>query len=224
MTKTLSTCTLLALLVAAPQPAAAGVIRGTLRVPRLVSPEGHTPPAPAPASPYDHPPHRGLASDAVVYVDHVPARAESALAAVRRPRAKLAQKGMAFVPRVVAIAAGASVDFPNHDPAEHSIFSLSPTRPFDLGTYPRGESRRVEFPKPGLVNVYCDLHSQMEAFILVLPHHGYARPSATGGFRLPELPAGSYVLHVWHPDLGEKSANVRVPATGEVIADLSLQP
>jgi hypothetical protein len=64
----------------------------------------------------------------------------------------------------------------------------------------------------------------MQAYILVLPHHGFARPSATGVFRLPELPAGSYVLHVWHPDLGEKSASVRVPAKGEVIADLSLKP
>jgi len=163
-------------------------------------------------------PQHGLVIDAVIYVDHVPASAESALeAASETPR--LAQKGQMFVPRVVVIAANSNVEFPNQDPIYHNVFSLSPTRRFDLGKYRRGSSRTVNFPKPGLVNVYCDIHSNMEAFILVLPHHGFTRPKASGEFRLPDLPAGTYVLHAWHPDLGEQTVTVEVPEVGLVAAD-----
>jgi len=166
-------------------------------------------------------PQHGLASDAVIYVDHVPATAESALAVAAPETPRLAQKGQMFVPRVVAIAVNSNVAFPNEDPIYHNVFSLSPTRRFDLGKYRRGGSRTVNFPKPGLVNVYCDIHSNMEAFILVLPHHGFARPKASGEFRLPDLPAGTYVVHVWHPDLGEQTVSVEVPEAGLVAVDPS---
>ena len=164
---------------------------------------------------------RGLASDAVVYVDHVPPGADSALAAAATPMPRLAQKDQSFVPRVLAIAVGTRVDFPNQDPIYHNVFSLSAARRFDLGKYPRGSSRQVLFSKPGLVNVYCDIHSEMEAFVLVLPHHGFARPSPSGEFTLPELPAGRYVLHAWHPDLGEQTVTLDVPEVGEITASLA---
>ena len=222
--KTYLTRAIVALLCSIPAPAAAGVIYGRLRVP---------PPAPPPAgsvSAYPgsagsmagaREPQQGLANDAVVYVDHVPARAESALAANAEPPPRLAQKDQMFVQRVIVIAAKTNVEFPNQDPIYHNVFSLSPTRRFDLGKYRRGSSRTVNFPKPGLVNVYCDIHSNMEAFILVLPHHGYARPRASGEFRLPDLPAGTYLLHAWHPDLGEQTVSVEVPEVGLVAADPS---
>ena len=100
------------------------------------------------------------------------------------------QKDKQFIPHVLAIQSGTDVVFPNFDPIYHNVFSLSPSRRFDLGKYPRGSSRTVNFPKPGLVNVYCDIHSNMEAFILVLPHHGFTRPRASGEFRLPDLGEG----------------------------------
>jgi plastocyanin len=163
---------------------------------------------------------RGLASDAVVYVDHVPAAAESALAADSKARPRLAQKDQSFVPRVLAIAVGTRVDFPNLDPIYHNVFSLSPARRFDLGKYPRGSSRQVLFSKPGRVNVYCDIHSNMEAFVYVLPHHGFAQPSADGAFALPDLPAGRYVLHSWHPALGERGLPIEIPETGDLTVTL----
>lgn len=212
---------LLAICLAA--PATAGVVEGTLHVPASV-------PAPARLNPYPGRAGsladaarvvRGLATDAVVYVDRVPAPAESALAARRGPPARLAQQRQAFVPRVLAVAAGARVDFPNLDPIYHNVFSLSPIQRFDLGKYPKGSSRQVVFRKPGLATVYCDIHSDMEGFVYVLPHHGFARPAADGRFALPPLPAGRYVLTAWHPDLGERRADVTVPETGSVTADLS---
>jgi len=214
----------IALLWAIPGTASAGVIRGTVHVPvredaTVASMNAY--PGRAGSMPGTRGVIRGLASDAVVYVERIPARAESALAASARATPRLAQKDQSFVPRVVAVAVGTSVDFPNQDPIYHNVFSLSPARRFDLGKYPRGSSRQVVFSKPGLVNVFCDIHSDMAAFVLVLPHHGFARPSPTGAFALPDLPAGSYVLRAWHPDLGEKTMTVEIPRSGDVTANVS---
>jgi len=221
--KITSSATLIALLCAEPGHAAAGVIRGTLRVTRVSDGAAtmNAYPGSAGSMPGMHHSAHGLPTDAVVYVDHVPAAAESALAHAKEPMPRLAQKDQSFVPRVLGIAVGTKVDFPNMDPIYHNVFSLSPVRRFDLGKYPRGSSRQIVFPKPGLVNVYCDLHSDMEAFVLILPHHGFARPTANGEYTLPPLPAGHYLLRVWHPDLGEQSVAVDVPATGQVTANLS---
>ena len=164
---------------------------------------------------------RGLVTDAVIYVDHVPPAADSALA-VQAPHPTLAQQNQSFVPRVLAIAVGTPVDFPNLDPIYHNVFSLSPARRFDLGKYPRGHFKTVVFDRAGLINVYCDIHSNMEAFVRVLPHHGFTRPAADGAFALPELPAGRYRLHVWHPDLREVSQSVEVPSSGDVRIEVSL--
>jgi plastocyanin len=214
---------LAALLCALPAVANAGVIRGTLRVPARAS----TPALAANAYPGQaHALHggpritRGLVGDAVVYVDRIPARAESALAAMPEVRARLAQKDQTFVPRVIAIPVGARVDFPNQDPIYHNVFSFSPTRRFDLGKYPRGSSRSVDFPRAGLVNVYCDIHSDMEAFILVVPNRAFARPDAAGQFALPDLPPGDYRLHAWHPDFGAQELAVTLPASGDATVSL----
>ena len=215
---------LFALLWSVPALATAGVIHGTLRVPSPTTPQAagaNAYPGSAGSMPCGHEPQHGLASDAVIYVDHVPASTESVLAASTDETPQLAQKGQMFVPRVVAIAVNSNVEFPNQDPIYHNVFSLSPTRRFDLGKYRRGNSRTVNFPKLGLVNVYCDIHSNMEAFILVLPHHAFTRPKASGEFRLPDLPAGTYVVHAWHPDLGEQTISVEVPEVGLVAADPS---
>ena len=213
---------LVALSCLAPTFSSAGVIRGTLTVPRGAVTAATANPYPGRANSLAgaHGVMHGLVTDAVVYVDRIPAAAESALAAVRAKPPTLAQKDQAFVPRVVAIAAGSRVEFPNLDPIYHNVFSLSPPRRFDLGKYPKGQSKHVQFPDSGLVNVYCDIHSGMEAFILVLPHHAFARPKASGDFALPDLPAGTYRLMVWHPDFGTHSSTVVVPGEGAVAVDL----
>jgi plastocyanin len=126
----------------------------------------------------------------------------------------LAQKDQRFAPRVLPITVGTTVDFPNFDPIFHNVFSVSPVRRFDLGKYAQGKSRRVEFDREGLVNVFCDIHSSMAAWILVLPHHVFAQPAADGTFRLPDLPPGHYRLMVWHPDLPTRQRDVDLPAAG----------
>jgi len=212
---------LLAMLTAA-CPASGGTVRGTLRLP----PVGHRDLAALVAYPGQanslvgaHPVVRGTVSDAVVSFETLPASAESLLARSTAPL-QLAQKDQAFTPRVLAVAAGTTVDFPNQDPIYHNVFSVSPVKRFDLGKYPRGHSKRVTFGKPGLVQVYCDIHTQMAAFVLVLPHHGFTRPDAEGRFQLPDVPAGRYLLRVWHPDLPELKRAVEVPDQGDVSVEL----
>lgn len=205
-----------------PVTAGAGVIRGVLHVP----PPVRSVPAPdayssGPGMPGMHELVHGLVTDAVVFVDHVAPAADSTLA-IRAPHPTLAQKNQAFEPRVLAVAVGTAVDFPNLDPIYHNVFSLSPARRFDLGKYPKGRFKTVVFDRPGLINVYCDIHSNMEAFVRVLPNHGFARPAADGSFALPALPPGHYELHVWHPDLPEVTRGVDVPASGDVAVEVTL--
>ena len=191
--------------------AEAATIQGKLTVPRPASaPEasGNAYPGRAHVVRDPIPMVRGGVVDAVISIERIPAAAESSLARRSRRAPQLAQQGQAFVPRVLAVAAGATVEFPNLDPIFHNVFSVSPVKRFDLGKYPRGQSRRVTFGKPGLVQVYCDIHANMAAYILVLPNHAFARPDPTGTFALPDLPRGTYALKVWHPDLPELRRNV----------------
>lgn len=164
---------------------------------------------------------RGQAVDAVIYLDHYPAVADSAIARTRHVAPSLAQRQQSFVPRVLAVPVGAVVEFPNQDRIYHNVFSLSPTKRFDLGKYPLGQSRQVKFTKPGLVNVYCDIHSDMEAFILVVPTPGFARPRDDGSYGFPDLPAGKYHVKIWHPDYPELERDVEIPATGTVVCDFT---
>ena len=128
------------------------------------------------------------------------------------------------MPRVVSVATGSAVDFPNQDPIYHNVFSVSTTRRFDLGKYPKGQSRSVTFPKAGVVNVYCDIHSDMAAFILVLPNRAFARPRADGSWQLPDVPPGRYTLCWWHPDFPAGRRELEVGSSGDAVVDVSFAP
>lgn len=146
--------------------------------------------------------------DVVVYL-------EGKIAGVGSPRPKslqLAQRGRRFEPRVLPILVGEKVSFPNFDPFYHNVFSYSPVRRFDLGKYGEGESNSISFPEPGEVRIFCDIHSEMNAVILVLENPFFARPDAEGQFRLEGVPPGRYELVVWHPDHPARRREVVVPS------------
>jgi plastocyanin len=132
------------------------------------------------------------------------------------------QEGEAFFPRVLAVTQGSTVDFPNGDPVFHNVFSLSSAASFDLGRYPMGRSRSVTFSKPGLVKVYCHLHSQMSASILVLDHPYFTTPSPDGRFTLANVPAGTYTLAGWHERVGERTVAVTVEPGKSIAVDIYL--
>jgi plastocyanin len=137
-------------------------------------------------------------------------------------RYEIRQESESFVPRVLAITRGSTVDFPNADPFFHNVFSLSSVATFDLGRYPSGKSQSWRFTKPGLVKVYCHIHSQMSASILVLDHPYYAVPEIDGVFTLPDVPPGAYTIAGWHERVGERAQAILVEAGRSVSVDLSL--
>jgi hypothetical protein len=129
-------------------------------------------------------------------------------------RSAIRQEREEFIPKVVAITRGSTIDFPNADPIFHNVFSLSGAATFDLGRFPQGQSRSVTFTKPGLVKVFCHLHSHMSASILVLDHPYFTIPEPDGTFTLPAVPVGTHTLVGWHERVGERSATVEVQPGG----------
>jgi plastocyanin len=118
------------------------------------------------------------------------------------PHPQVQQLDRRFQPDLVVVPAGSVVSFPNMDPIFHNIYSLSKPKTFDLGSYDKGETRKVTFPKAGIVDVYCHLHPNMAATIVVTPNRWYARPDRSGKFRIPDVPPGKYTVVAWHKSAG----------------------
>ena len=112
-------------------------------------------------------------------------------------RATMDQRHETFVPHLLAITVGTTVDFPNSDRTYHNVFSLSRPRRFDLGRYAAGRSKAVRFDRPGIVRVFCDIHSHMNAFILVFTHRFFDVADADGRYQIDHVPPGSYTLVAW---------------------------
>lgn len=118
------------------------------------------------------------------------------------PKTSIEQRDRRFVPDLVVIPAGATISFPNFDPIFHNVFSLSKAKSFDLGNYREGQSRQVAFPMPGVVAVYCHLHSNMAASIVVAPNRWAVRVDNDGVFSLQDVPVGTYTVVAWHKTAG----------------------
>ena len=102
------------------------------------------------------------------------------------------------------------MDFPNADPFFHDVFSLSRSGTFDLGSYPRGQTKSQQFRRAGLVKVYCHIHSHMTASIMVFDHPFFTIPKADGTFTIDDVPAGTYRVSAWHERIGENTQAVRI--------------
>lgn len=131
-------------------------------------------------------------SDVVIYLEQVPRKYQ----ALKKPRA-LAQRDKSFVPKMITVTKGSVVDFPNEDKFFHNVFSLSDGNTFDLGLYRAGESKSITFDKTGVVDVYCNIHPNMWAQILVLDNPFFTTTNKDGTFELTKVPAGSYSVAAW---------------------------
>lgn len=151
----------------------------------------------------------------VVYLESVPS---GDLGQNESKRAVMDQRNETFVPHVLAVTTGTTVEFPNSDRIYHNVFSLSKTRPFDLGRYAVGRSKSVRFDRPGIVRVFCDIHSHMSAFILVFSHPYYDVTDGAGRYRIENVPPGSYTLIAWNEGVASASRTVTVAegATSEI--------
>ncbi|MEJ2156515.1 MAG: carboxypeptidase regulatory-like domain-containing protein [Desulfobacteraceae bacterium] len=146
------------------------------------------------------------------------------------------QQNLTFIPHVLPIPLGATVKFPNNDKVDHNVFSLSRTKKFNLGSYKPGQSQNVVFDKPGIVELRCDVHAEMLAYIMVMKNPYFAVTDDQGRFTIPDaryleshgitgikdLPAGAYTLKNRHEKLKTDKQKVTVPADGAVEVELDL--
>ena len=200
--------------IAAPEQTP-GAIRGRLDIRRAARPAERRPEVTAPGSAAV----RDIADlrRGVVYLETGPRGAFEE----REPdRAVMDQRNETFVPHVLAVMAGTVVDFPNSDKTFHNVFSLSKAKRFDLGRYAAGRSKSVRFDRPGVVRVFCDIHSHMNAFVLVFSHPFFDVTDTDGRFRLDNVPAGNYTVVGWYEGEQRTSRAVTIPAGG--VVDLEL--
>lgn len=140
------------------------------------------------------------------------------------PKVTIEQKGRKFVPDLIAITVGDTVSFPNRDAFLHNVFSQSGTRKFDLGSFKKNDTKDKEFPKPGVVDVYCNIHPEMAATILVLPNRHHTRTAPDGSFSLAGIPPGDWTLFAYTRRAAKPvSAQVKVAAGADVSVALTLQ-
>jgi len=112
-------------------------------------------------------------------------------------RFTLLQKNKTFVPHLLVVPVGSEVEFPNQDPFFHNVFSLFEGKRFDLGLYESGTTRSRRFDRPGISYLFCNIHPEMSAVIVVVDSPYYATSNRLGQVEIPDVPAGSYTLHVW---------------------------
>lgn len=176
------------------QPVIAGSIKGTVRI-------------------------IGLKSPTVVYLKDVPGDfpppAEHAV---------MDQKSLKFVPHVLPILKGTTVDFPNSDTERHSVFTVpNDCKEFDLGVYPAGEVKQVTFDKTGEVPLLCNIHTEMSAYIVVLDNPYYAVTDDGGNYVIENVPPGKYTLTTYNERYRPVSKEVEVQGDGNVTVNLTLK-
>jgi plastocyanin len=136
----------------------------------------------------------------------------------------ISQKDKTFLPNLRVIVAGQSVRFTNDDPVVHNVFSTSAARTFDLGKPGPQQSREVSFPTTGLVDVYCNIHEQMFANVLVLPNRAFAMVDEQGQFVIRDVPPGRYPLHVWGRNIEPFELEVTVTPEPPTVVELTVEP
>jgi len=193
-----------------PANALAGKIEGTINVKGLRTP-----------------------ADIVVYLTNAPPTDID----LTKAKFVMDQQNLAFIPHVLPIPVGSTVLFPNNDKVDHNVFSMSRTKQFNLGSYKPGESQTVVFDKPGIVEVRCDVHAEMAAYILVMKNPYFGITDKNGNFEIPDsgylqrvglnsisdLPPGNYSIKTWHEKLRTDKQSIVISDTGDAAVQLDLK-
>jgi len=157
-------------------------------------------------------------ADAVVYVDAIPGKTFPAPQAHER----INQQNLVFDPHVAAVLVGTTVDFLNSDTVQHNVFSPDAcAEKFNLGTWPKGQTRSYTFKKDCVATLLCKVHAEMEAYVVAVPTPYYAVTKADGSFKIADVPDGSYTVKVWHPKLKATSKPVTVAGATEATFEIA---
>ena len=153
---------------------------------------------------------------AIVYLQPIGARTDDDHGAVRDD-ANIVMHGREFIPHTAVIRSGGSVSFPNDDPFSHNVFSNTDPERFDLGLYRRGVTRTATFAQPGVYAIYCNIHARMVSYVIAVPTKHVVWADGEGRFTLPDVPVGSYRLHVWYERAKPISQEIIVSNSGAAV-------
>jgi plastocyanin len=159
------------------------------------------------------------APDAVVSIEGLSQEQIKAQMLHTKPQKKIIdQRNLKFIPTVVAIMSGETVDFPNNDKSWHNVYSKGGANDFDLGLYASGKTRSQKFDKPGVSRILCNAHPNMEAFVVVKDHPFYSTTDSRGNYEIKNVPLGKVRVEIWYPNLELRTEPVPLVRDGEVFA------
>lgn len=195
-----------------------GLIRGRVELRRPAPPGERRPTVAELGAPAER--DRSDRSKSVVYLEAAP---RGAFEQSEPGHAVMDQHNETFAPHLLAVTTGTVVEFPNSDRIYHNVFSLSKIARFDLGRYAVGRSKSIRFDRPGIVRVFCDIHSHMNAFILVFSHPFFAITDVQGRYRIDNVPPGNYNVIAWNEGLFSEPRPAAVPDGGATELDFVLR-
>jgi plastocyanin len=159
------------------------------------------------------------ATDAVVSIEGLSKNQVKTQMSHTKPQNKIIdQRNLKFIPTVVAIMVGETVDFPNNDKSWHNVYSKGGANDFDLGLYAPGKIRSKKFDKAGLSRILCNAHPSMEAFVVVKDHPFFSTTDGRGNYEIKNVPLGKVRVEIWYPNLEVRSETVEIVRDGEVFA------
>ncbi len=159
------------------------------------------------------------ATNAVVSIEGFAKEQIKAQTSVVKPQKTIMdQRNLTFIPTVVALMVGGTVDFPNNDKSWHNVYSKGGANDFDLGLYAPGKTRSKKFDKPGVSRILCNAHPNMEGFIVVKDHPFFSTTDSRGNYEIKNVPVGKVRVEIWYPNLDVRSETVEIVRDGEVFA------
>jgi len=159
------------------------------------------------------------ATGAVVSIEGLSKEQLKTQMSLHKPQKRMIdQRNLKFIPTVVAVMVGESIDFPNNDKSWHNVYSKGGANDFDLGLYPPGKIRSKKFDKPGVSRILCNAHPDMEAFVVVKDHPFFSVTDNRGNYQIENVPLGKVRVQTWYPNLEVRSETVEIVRDGEVFA------
>jgi len=155
---------------------------------------------------------------AIVYVEKIPGQTFAP-----EPDLVVDQVELTFVPHVLPVVTGTTVAFPNSDEVRHNVFSASQAKRFNLGTYSKGVVKHVVFDNPGVVELLCNVHAEMSAYVVVSDTPFFARTDPDGSYELEDVPVGTYTVVAWREELEPDRQQVTVRSGQVIVRDFDLR-